>query len=264
MHHSSHSKRTISVQGFTLIELLVVIAIIAILAAILFPVFAKAREKARQISCISNLKQIGLGLAQYSQDFDETLPYARIDGIAGGPAPWQAAIYSYVKSTQVFKCPDNPANVTINNTPNTDRGYPAIPVSYVCVGGSDINGAASFFGGPVVMPYFVPGVPGLDPAPAAIAQLVSPATTIAVGETRAAGATPRADPEFWTDDNDMRMQGHTGQTNFLFADYHAKSMKPTATLTPTVNMWNVNNTIPNNNNLSNALAAAQANTGDGF
>lgn len=62
-------------KGFTLIELLVVIAIIAILAAILFPVFAKAREKARQTSCLSNCKQLGLGLYMYTQDYDEMLPF---------------------------------------------------------------------------------------------------------------------------------------------------------------------------------------------
>ena len=102
-------------HGFTLIELLVVIAIIAILAAILFPVFAKAREKARQTSCLSNEKQIGLGLIQYSQDYDEMLTKAWYGNAGYNPSDpnpastkykWMDAIYPYVKSTQVFTCPD--------------------------------------------------------------------------------------------------------------------------------------------------------------
>ena len=91
-------------KGFTLIELLVVIAIIAILAAILFPVFAKAREKARQISCASNLKQLGLGLIQYNQDYDEQMPSCD-DGWGQG---WAGKIYPYVKSAGVYGCPDDP------------------------------------------------------------------------------------------------------------------------------------------------------------
>lgn len=94
--------------GFTLIELLVVIAIIAILAAILFPVFAQAREKARSISCLSNEKQIGLGIIQYQQDYDEKNP-GGLNGYGGGSG-YAGQIYPYVKSTNVFKCPSDPTN----------------------------------------------------------------------------------------------------------------------------------------------------------
>lgn len=90
--------------GFTLIELLVVIAIIAILAAILFPVFAKAREKARQSSCLSNVKQIMLGVLSYSQDYDEVLP-ALYRGTAGNFVVWPMQISPYVKNQQIFICP---------------------------------------------------------------------------------------------------------------------------------------------------------------
>ena len=90
--------------GFTLIELLVVIAIIALLAAILFPVFSRARENARRTSCQSNLKQIGLGLIQYEQDNDESLPVRTGTGSFGG---WVVPILSYTKSTQIFCCPSD-------------------------------------------------------------------------------------------------------------------------------------------------------------
>ncbi len=109
-------------RGFTLIELLVVIAIIAILAAILFPVFARAREKARQTSCLSNLKQMGLAMLMYAQDYDEVFV-----GMSGGailPTPvvpgnttfnyhpsygyfncWSNLIYPYINNVQIFLCP---------------------------------------------------------------------------------------------------------------------------------------------------------------
>jgi len=99
-------------QGFTLIELLVVIAIIAILAAILFPVFARAREKARQTSCLSNVKQMTLGFLMYAQDYDEYMSprYYRIDpAVAGGPH-WPQLIEPYVKNNQVYQCPSARAN----------------------------------------------------------------------------------------------------------------------------------------------------------
>ena len=117
-------------RAFTLIELLVVIAIIAILAAILFPVFAKAREKARQISCLSNEKQLSLGLIQYMSDYDGTTPTAISGDHAGSIGGWiyyssyglgttaavfdvtKGSLWSYVKSAAVYVCPDDSAGRT--------------------------------------------------------------------------------------------------------------------------------------------------------
>jgi len=109
-------------NGFTLIELLVVIAIIAILAAILFPVFARAREKARQTSCLSNVKEIGLGILMYAGDYDEHFPRERdaCDGVVWFTtrqyvettyANYQPLVYPYVKNDQVFMCPSSERSV---------------------------------------------------------------------------------------------------------------------------------------------------------
>jgi prepilin-type N-terminal cleavage/methylation domain-containing protein/prepilin-type processing-associated H-X9-DG protein len=94
-------------NGFTLIELLVVIAIIAILAAILFPVFAKVQEKARQVTCASNEKQLGTAFVQYTQDYDETLPCGLSAWGSPGGFGWAGEIYPYVKSTGAYTCPDD-------------------------------------------------------------------------------------------------------------------------------------------------------------
>ncbi|MEN6643069.1 MAG: DUF1559 domain-containing protein [Armatimonadia bacterium] len=145
-------------RGFTLIELLVVIAIIAILAAILFPVFAKAREKARQSSCLSNVKQLALATLSYAQDYDECFPLAVYPGSpprlqtnpslpgslyksdAGGIIDylicWMDLISPYVKNTQVFACPsgkrsqpDEPYYGYNANLSRFSISYPAIPLS---------------------------------------------------------------------------------------------------------------------------------------
>ncbi len=102
-------------RGFTLIELLVVIAIIAILAAILFPVFARAREKARQSSCLSNVRQLMTGVQMYAQDYDETLPPVAVSAASyrmpggglhtSGVMPWIVLLDPYIRNHQVFSCP---------------------------------------------------------------------------------------------------------------------------------------------------------------
>jgi prepilin-type N-terminal cleavage/methylation domain-containing protein/prepilin-type processing-associated H-X9-DG protein len=125
-----------SSKGFTLIELLVVIAIIAILAAILFPVFAQAREKARAISCLSNEKQIGTAILMYVQDYDEQFPVGSKLSFPNGPANfnplmygvgWAGQIYPYTKNAAITKCPDD----STSNV-NAVNGVPALyPVSYL-------------------------------------------------------------------------------------------------------------------------------------
>ena len=94
-------------HGFTLIELLVVIAIIAILASILFPVFSKAREKARQAGCASNIRQISLAIQMYAEDYDETYPLMSYPAGNSGNKYWYQAIYPFIQSTKIFACPDD-------------------------------------------------------------------------------------------------------------------------------------------------------------
>jgi prepilin-type N-terminal cleavage/methylation domain-containing protein/prepilin-type processing-associated H-X9-DG protein len=127
MFHVVRPARALPVRtgaGFTLIELLVVIAIIAILAAILFPVFAQARAKARQTACLSNEKQLGLAMLQYVQDYDETFPQGLVNAKppstsggypTGAGIGWAGAIASYIKNTDVLTCPDDPTTITNNS-----------------------------------------------------------------------------------------------------------------------------------------------------
>ncbi len=111
---SKASEATLVKRGFTLIELLVVIAIIALLAAILFPVFSRARENARKSSCANNVKQIMVGVTQYVQDYDECFPLRDATGIGN----WPVIIMPYVKSVQLFQCPSDSNKANMASSPN--------------------------------------------------------------------------------------------------------------------------------------------------
>ncbi|MFQ6098729.1 MAG: DUF1559 domain-containing protein [Armatimonadota bacterium] len=195
--------------GFTLIELLVVIAIIAILAAILFPVFAKAREKARQTSCLSNMKQLGLAMMMYVQDYDETFG-GRSTGayITQGELCWMYRLYPYIKNQQIFRCPSTSQSWTRFRDRRAGVGGMLWPRSY------NINCHVTRTG-------------------RRLAQIQSPARIMVIGEGwgswailkrpwgRGSYGSPQPDSECGTRP-DMR---HNEGMNIAFADGHAKWMR---------------------------------------
>jgi len=132
MQRGSTTSQGMLRRGFTLIELLVVIAIIAILAAILFPVFAQAREKARATQCVSNLKQINTGIMMYSQDYDEMMPALRWNGGASLGLHWYDATEPYIKNTQVWRCPSADPGVRTSGLwgNNPSQGFVQRQVDY--------------------------------------------------------------------------------------------------------------------------------------
>jgi prepilin-type N-terminal cleavage/methylation domain-containing protein/prepilin-type processing-associated H-X9-DG protein len=244
--------------AFTLIELLVVIAIIAILAAILFPVFAKAREKARQITCASNQKQIGLGVLQYVQDYDEIFPFRAGSNSADTDYSWKNAIYPYVKSTGVFKCPDNAYNTNGDWDTNTGTTYGTSGLSVISYVLSCVDG-----GGPTNNLAGIVGASADGQISATLGQLGSPSTCILGVET----AWPNTDfiitnGYFYNAGQSYPdiFSGHTEQTNFLFSDGHVKAQKPNATLSSTeggsnsVDEWTRDGSnLPSGGDISNAI-----------
>lgn len=215
-------------RGFTLIELLVVIAIIAILAAILFPVFAKAREKARESSCASNLKQLGLAITQYVQDNDEK--FMTPNDVHWNGTGWATSIMPYVKSKGLFKCPDD----------STSSSQNADPISYAV--NFNIDDTTNV---------------GTNAIPASLAQLTAPASTVLAFEiqgvttdlngltTADTAPTGTCGTQFWGGGlpNGTGKYGtgmpphqtisviagnivHTNGSNYLAADGHVKLVNP--------------------------------------
>ncbi|HVF10814.1 MAG TPA: DUF1559 domain-containing protein [Abditibacteriaceae bacterium] len=226
-------------HGFTLIELLVVIAIIAILAAILFPVFARARENARRTSCSSNLKQLALGMAQYIQDNDGTFPrvgdfWQDDSSVPGGQAfySWGNKIFPYVKNLQVYQCPSekHPVNSTLRQA-NWSLVYDYADYAY--------NANLSY--------TFDPPYTGLDVV-AGIneSKLSAPAVTVMLQDHwNGINGMSVWGPEAFTGldftyDSDgtiigsavstgpMPMQRHLGGANYAFTDGHVKWLKHTS------------------------------------
>jgi prepilin-type N-terminal cleavage/methylation domain-containing protein/prepilin-type processing-associated H-X9-DG protein len=240
--------------GFTLIELLVVIAIIAIIAAILFPVFAQVREKARQTSCASNLKQLAAALTMYAQDNDETMitetAAPAINGGADQEVPYDRQLVPYVKSDQVYGCPSD--GVPHANSFLWDGGYLKSQTkrSYAITNNLRTDEGSSRG----EKPDKNSGVVG-----AAVAQIEQPAETIAFAEAWATfgdgksdsvlggeGGSTLLDCDAWklpgrkkpsdtpidnftacadfTDPKELPATGHQGQGNYAFADGHVKSL----------------------------------------
>ncbi len=188
------------VRGFTLIELLVVIAIIAILAAILFPVFARAREKARQSSCQSNLKQIGLAWHMYAQDYDET--HVRVSGGNDQRPLWTDAMGPYIKNEQLFVCPSDRTRVMSGGYDPVQQ----VPTGYgaYC---AHFGQAMARYGSPAETCIFV--------------DAVSYRSHIPVCGLNVAGGTDCADGSI-----SFVSTRHNGMANFLFMDGHVKAYNP--------------------------------------
>lgn len=208
-------------QGFTLIELLVVIAIIAILAAILFPVFARAREKARQTACLNNLKQLGTSILLYVQDYDETYPINYQDASSGPgtaaqiPLTWPNRLMPYVGSSKVYACPSD------SRPPNVD--FPGCR--------------------PILQSYCWNWRLGMDLpawgyyATVTLAQVAAPSQCAMLWDDNSdwltagyGGRFNTLDSPDWSGDFDREvLQGrHNEGDTFMFADGHAKWYKTTS------------------------------------
>lgn len=215
-------------KAFTLIELLVVIAIIAILAAILFPVFAQAREKARAVSCLSNEKQIMMGELMYAQDYDQVHSWTW--GWYPTWVPWHQQIDPYIKNKQIWRCPDDAWN---RGQDATNSSQPAIPVTYSQNFMWPLTGSSPWGWGSNSESY------QMSPASAPDSSITNPATTIFVAERPNwyhQWGVGWATEVFWNY-GEFNMQGggatiHSQGSNYAMCDGHAKWMRKDAAQQP--------------------------------
>lgn len=222
-------------RAFTLIELLVVIAIIAILAAILFPVFAQARGKARSITCLSNQKQLALAQNMYAQDYDETI----VPSIVGDGTNWSVPLThfdllldTYVKNKAVWACPDagvtaaRPRAIGVNQFASSDMtDYSAwgFSLGHTVVSLATIGYPAEF----ILMCETIPN-PWNGDASFGTGSLGNGFQACQAAKQQAAGTAPTNLTKPYV--------RHTGGANYAMADGHAKYLRPTATFSPS-NQW---------------------------
>jgi prepilin-type N-terminal cleavage/methylation domain-containing protein/prepilin-type processing-associated H-X9-DG protein len=258
-----------SKKAFTLIELLVVIAIIAILAAILFPVFAQAREKARGISCLSNIKQDGLGVLMYTQDYDETYPIGVQNDWNNS---WPVGILPYTKNNGIFRCPDDDTQALVSGGWTVPWG--GVPISYASNGYIAWNGSGWSLKGVIGMsqPWLGNGVQSQAAVGKAAESVMiterhnrdnlaaggwgnlssfGPGEVIMFGDNSLwPTIAPEGIPDGTRNPNNKYPTGpngcvtahHSELANFLLVDGHAKALRPSSTnpnmvKNPELNMW---------------------------
>jgi prepilin-type N-terminal cleavage/methylation domain-containing protein/prepilin-type processing-associated H-X9-DG protein len=229
-------------RGFTLIELLVVIAVIAILAAILFPVFAAARERARQATCISNLKELTHAFLMYAQDYDETWVTPGKDRNSGDTNDANYRVQPYVKNMAIFFCPSRTRTAKRAATPLNAQGrFNGYGLNYGIYASTDglgvvgtRNDLSSNSAIRSINPQFYPGRP--------LAQIVSPAETISLADTSDDPnytITPGAYCNEFPDGQSARSPTdclqfirHSGMYAFSFVDGHVRTLKMAPYLFP--------------------------------